>query len=83
MPPAILPYRGLSVHKSPTTYIFRCPSFPDAPSLVIDRPSGNTRMVEHAVLQTKSAMSIAGILGVIRLRLGTDSTQKLAARVVG
>ncbi|RPB23973.1 hypothetical protein L211DRAFT_857336 [Terfezia boudieri ATCC MYA-4762] len=62
-------FRGLSVHASPTNYIFRCPSFPDAPSLVVDRPSGNIKMVEHPVLQSKSSMSIAGILGMIRLRL--------------
>ena len=63
-------FRGLSAHASPTNYTFRCPSFPDAASLVIDRPSGNMRMVDHPVLQSKSSMSIAGILGVIRLRLG-------------
>ncbi|RPB21635.1 hypothetical protein L211DRAFT_425545 [Terfezia boudieri ATCC MYA-4762] len=32
------------------------------PSLVVDRPSGNIKMVEHPVLQSKSSMSIAGIL---------------------
>ncbi|KAI5808565.1 SacI homology domain-containing protein [Peziza echinospora] len=82
-PVLTLPFRGLSVHASATNYTFRCPSFPDAASLVIDRPNGNMRMVENAVLQTKSAMSIVGILGVIRLRLDKYIIVITKAMVVG
>jgi phosphatidylinositol 4-phosphatase len=68
-----LPFRDINVKVSPDSYIFTSPSSPDAPSLVIDRPTGDLRLSEGNASSAKRASrvsSIAGILGVIQLRLG-------------
>ncbi|KAF2229754.1 phosphoinositide phosphatase [Viridothelium virens] len=64
-----LPYRDINVHASSSYYAFSSPSSPNAPTLVIDRPSGDFRLSEGKVLGAKRVSSIAGILGIIRLRL--------------
>ncbi|CAA9965324.1 hypothetical protein CFE70_008965 [Pyrenophora teres f. teres 0-1] len=64
-----LPYRDINVHSSPSHYAFSSPSSPSAPTLVIDRPSGDIRLHDGKLLGSKRVSSIAGILGIIKLRL--------------
>ncbi|KAI1815563.1 putative SAC1 protein [Poronia punctata] len=67
-----LPYRDINVRIAPDSYTFTSPSSPDAPALVVDRPTGDVRLSETASFNNKRVArvsSIAGILGLIRLRL--------------
>jgi hypothetical protein len=66
----LLPYRDINVHASPSHYSFTSPSSPNAPTLVVDRPSGDLRLNDGKLLGTKRVSSIAGILGIVSLRLG-------------
>ena len=68
-----LPYRDINVHSSPSHYAFSSPSSPSAPTLVVDRPSGDIRLHDGKLLGSKRVSSIAGILGMIKLRLGMHS----------
>jgi hypothetical protein len=70
MAAATLPFRDINVHSSPSHYAFSSPSTPNAPTLVIDRPTGDIRLNDGKLLGTRRVSSIAGILGIIRLRLG-------------
>lgn len=65
-----LPFRDINVHASTSHYAFTSPSSPGASTLVIDRPSGDLRLNDGALLGGKRVSSIAGILGIIKLRLG-------------
>lgn len=65
------PFRDINVTTSESHYTFRSPSTPDAPALVVNRPSGDIRLVDTPALGGKRVTSIAGILGTIRLKLGT------------
>jgi hypothetical protein len=71
MAAATLPFRDINVHSSPSHYAFSSPSTPNAPTLVIDRPTGDIRLNDGKLLGTRRVSSIAGILGIISLRLGT------------
>lgn len=67
------PYRDINVHVAADSYTFTSPSSPNAPALVVDRPTGDVRLSEAALNPTKRVSrvsSIAGILGLLRLRLG-------------
>lgn len=64
------PFRDINVHASTSHYAFTSPSTPDAPTLVIDRPSGDIRLNDGPLLGSKRVSSIAGILGIIKLKLG-------------
>ncbi|KAI9889292.1 MAG: hypothetical protein M1814_005599 [Vezdaea aestivalis] len=66
---ALLPFRDINVHASATHYAFTSPSSPSAPTLVVDRPTGDLRLNDGALLGGKRVSSIAGILGIIKLRL--------------
>ncbi|EAT92595.2 hypothetical protein SNOG_01100 [Parastagonospora nodorum SN15] len=68
-----LPFRDINVHSSPSHYAFSSPSSPSAPTLVIDRPSGDIRLHDGKLLGSKRVSSIAGILGIIKLRLGREA----------
>ncbi|KAF2198797.1 phosphoinositide phosphatase-like protein [Delitschia confertaspora ATCC 74209] len=65
----LLPFRDINVHSSPSHYAFSSPSSPSAPTLVVDRPSGDLRLHDGKLLGSKRVSSIAGILGIIKLRL--------------
>jgi hypothetical protein len=65
----VLPYRDINVHSSPSHYAFSSPSSPSAPTLVVERPSGDLRLHDGKLLGSKRVSSIAGILGIIKLRL--------------
>lgn len=67
---SLVPYRDVNVHASSSHYAFTSPSSPSAPTLVIERPSGDLRLNDGALPGTKRVSSIAGILGMIKLRLG-------------
>lgn len=70
---AKFPYRDINLKVTNDAYSFASPSSPDAPALVIDRPTGDVRLSEGPVQTTKRVSrvsSIAGILGMIQLRLG-------------
>jgi len=67
---SLLPFRDINVHASASHYAFTSPSTPSAPTLVIERPSGDMRLNDGALLGTKRVSSIAGILGILRLKLG-------------
>lgn len=66
----VLPYRDINVHSSSSHYAFSSPSSPTAPTLVVDRPSGDIRLHDGKLLGSKRVSSVAGILGIIKLRLG-------------
>ncbi len=65
-----LPFRDINVHASTSHYAFTSPSSPSAPSLIIDRPTGDISLSDGNYLGGKRVSSIAGILGMIKLRLG-------------
>lgn len=67
------PFRDVNVHASASHYAFTSPSTPNAPTLVIDRPSGDIRLNDGSLLGAKRVSSIAGILGIIKLKLGALS----------
>ncbi|KAI9825873.1 MAG: hypothetical protein M1832_000814 [Thelocarpon impressellum] len=64
-----LPFRDINVHASASHYAFTSPSAQWAPTLVVDRPSGDLRLNDGSLLGAKRVSSIAGILGIIKLRL--------------
>ncbi|KAF3764581.1 hypothetical protein M406DRAFT_278134 [Cryphonectria parasitica EP155] len=67
-----LPFRDINVQVASDSYVFRSPSSPNAPALTIDRPSGDIRLSDGALVAGKRVSrvtSIAGILGIIQLRL--------------
>lgn len=66
----LVPFRDINVHASASHYAFTSPSTPSAQTLVIERPSGDLRLNDGALLGAKRVSSIAGILGIIKLRLG-------------
>ncbi|KAL9030761.1 MAG: hypothetical protein Q9196_001139 [Gyalolechia fulgens] len=66
---SVVPFRDINVHASPSHYAFTSPSSPSAQTLVIERPSGDIRLNDGALLGAKRVSSIAGILGIIKLRL--------------
>ncbi|KAL9115379.1 MAG: hypothetical protein Q9227_000700 [Pyrenula ochraceoflavens] len=66
---ANLPFRDINVHASTNHYAFTSPSSPNKPTLVIERPSGDIRLNDGSLLGSKRVSSIAGILGVIKLKL--------------
>lgn len=70
MAPHILPFRDINLHASSSHYAFTSPSSPDSPSLVVERPTGDLRLNDAALSGAKRISSIAGILGVIKLKLG-------------
>ncbi|KAG0132819.1 putative phosphoinositide phosphatase (Sac1) [Tuber indicum] len=63
------PFRDINITTSPSRYAFGSPSSPNAPVLVVDRPSGDMRLVESPISRGKRIGNVAGVLGVIRLRL--------------
>jgi hypothetical protein len=66
-----LPFRDINVHAAPGHYAFVSPTSPGTPTLVIERPSGDVRLHDGALSGAKRISSIGGILGIIKLRLGT------------
>ncbi|KAI1910273.1 Phosphoinositide phosphatase sac1 [Ophidiomyces ophidiicola] len=64
-----LPYRDINLLVSPLHYAFRSASSTSAPTLVVDRPSGDLRLDNVSVQGAKRVSSIAGILGIINLKL--------------
>lgn len=67
---SLVPFRDINVHASASHYAFTSPSTPSAQTLVVERPSGDLRLNDGALLGAKRVSSIAGILGIIKLRLG-------------
>ncbi|KAL2403040.1 Phosphatidylinositol-3-phosphatase SAC1 [Exophiala dermatitidis] len=65
----LLPFRDINVHASTSHYAFTSPSTPSAPTLVIERPSGDIRLNDGSLIGAKRVSSIAGILGIIKLKL--------------
>ncbi|KAL8994212.1 MAG: hypothetical protein Q9169_005758 [Polycauliona sp. 2 TL-2023] len=66
---SLIPFRDINVHASTSHYAFTSPSSPSAQTLVVERPSGDIRLNDGALLGAKRVSSIAGILGIIKLRL--------------
>jgi len=66
----MLPFRDINVYASSTYYAFSSPSSPNAPTLVIDRPTGDLRLNDGKLTGGHRVSSISGILGIIKLRLG-------------
>ncbi|KAH9822938.1 Phosphoinositide phosphatase SAC1 [Teratosphaeria destructans] len=66
-----LPFRDLNVYASSSYYAFTSPSSPDAPALLVDRPSGDLRLQDGKLSGGSRVSSISGILGIIKLRLDT------------
>lgn len=67
---ATLPFRDINVHASSSYYAFSSPSSPNAPTLVVDRPSGDLRLSDAKVTGGHRVSNIPGILGIIHLKLG-------------
>lgn len=68
----LVPFRDINVHASTSHYAFTSPSSPSAQTLVVERPSGDIRLNDGSLLGAKRVSSIAGILGIIQLRLGNQ-----------
>ena len=68
---ATLPFVDINLHASDSHYAFTSPSNPTFPTLVVDRPSGDLRLTDGKLAGAKRISSIGGILGIIKLRLGT------------
>lgn len=64
-----LPFMDINLHASDNHYAFLSPSNPTAPTLVVERPSGDLRLTDGKLSGSKRVSSISGILGMIRLRL--------------
>ncbi|KAJ5892754.1 hypothetical protein N7504_009445 [Penicillium tannophilum] len=69
MAPPLLPFRDVNLHASPSHYAFTSPSSPQAPTLVVDRPTGDLRLNDGPLAGAKRISSIAGILGILKLKL--------------
>ncbi|KAH8428631.1 putative phosphoinositide phosphatase (Sac1) [Aspergillus melleus] len=69
MATSILPFRDINLHASAAHYAFTSPSSPNAPALVVDRPTGDLRLHDGPLSGAKRISSIAGILGMIKLKL--------------
>lgn len=69
---ASLPFRDINVHASTSHYAFSSPSTPSAPTLVVERPTGDIRLSSEKILGSRRVSAIAGILGIISLRLGMN-----------
>ncbi|KYK54171.1 phosphoinositide phosphatase [Drechmeria coniospora] len=83
---ARLPYRDINVRVTVDAYTFTSPSSPDAPALIIDRPTGDVRLANAGLQAGKRATrvsSVAGILGVIQLRLDKYVIVISKAKTVG
>lgn len=65
-----LPFRDINLHASSSHYAFLSPSSPDSPTLVVERPTGDLRLNDGSLSGSKRITSIAGILGIIKLKLG-------------
>ena len=78
----LLPFRDINVHASSSHYAFTSPSSPSAQTLVVARPSGDIRLNDGALLGAKRVSSIAGILGMIKLRLGLEPLQACGNRTL-
>lgn len=72
---ATLPFRDINVHASSSYYAFSSPSSPDAPTLVVDRPTGDIRLSEGKITGGHRVSNIPGILGIIHLKLGMCNRQ--------
>lgn len=70
MTTSVLPFRDINLHASSSHYAFTSPSSPDAPTLVVDRPTGDLRLNNGTLSGARRISSIAGILGIIKLKLG-------------
>ena len=66
----LVPFRDINVHASSSHYAFTSPSSPSAQTLVVERPSGDLRLNDGVLPGAKRVSSTAGILGMIKLRLG-------------
>ncbi|RPB10626.1 hypothetical protein P167DRAFT_490585 [Morchella conica CCBAS932] len=77
------PFRDINVTASETHYTFRSPSTPDAPALVVARPSGDIKLTDSPKPGGKRVTSIAGILGIIKLRLDKYIIIITKAQLVG
>jgi hypothetical protein len=73
---SVYPFRDLNITAAPTHYVFKSPSAPNAAALVVERPSGDVKMVQNPMLGGKRVTSIAGILGMIQLRLGSYTQRR-------
>ncbi|KAJ5675602.1 Phosphoinositide phosphatase SAC1 [Penicillium macrosclerotiorum] len=69
MAPQILPFRDVNLHASPSHYAFTSPSSPQAPTLVVDRPTGDLRLNDGPLSGAKRISSVAGILGIVKMKL--------------
>ncbi|KAI0881244.1 putative SAC1 protein [Annulohypoxylon maeteangense] len=80
-----LPFRDINVHVAADSYTFTSPSSPNAPALIVDRPTGDVRLSETAFIpkRVSRVSSIAGILGFIRLRLDKYAIIITKAQPVG
>ncbi|KAJ5895209.1 hypothetical protein N7495_006900 [Penicillium taxi] len=69
MASTITPFRDVNLHASPSHYAFTSPSSPQSPTLVVDRPTGDLRLNDGPLSGAKRISSIAGILGILKLKL--------------
>ncbi|OJD19937.1 hypothetical protein AJ78_00131 [Emergomyces pasteurianus Ep9510] len=64
-----LPFRDINLLVSPSQYAFRSASSSSAPTLVVERPTGDLRLENASAHGARRVSSIAGILGMIKLKL--------------
>ncbi|KZZ92096.1 phosphoinositide phosphatase [Moelleriella libera RCEF 2490] len=67
-----LPFPDINLRVTNDAYTFISPTSPDAPALTIERPTGDIRVADanpQAARRATRVSNIAGILGMIQLRL--------------
>nr|OQO22876.1 hypothetical protein B0A51_08602 [Rachicladosporium sp. CCFEE 5018] len=80
---ASLPFRDINVHASSSYYAFSSPSSPNAPALVVDRPSGDLRLNDGKVTGGHRVSNVPGILGIVHLKLDSYIITIAKAKPVG
>lgn len=71
-----LPFRDINLLVSPSHYAFKSASSASAPTLIVERPTGDLRLDNASAHGAKRVSSIAGILGIIKLKLGEWSLER-------
>ncbi|KAL1961028.1 hypothetical protein VTO42DRAFT_4916 [Malbranchea cinnamomea] len=79
----VLPYRDINLLVSPSQYAFCSASSASAPTLIVERPTGDLRLDKASSHDAKRVSSIAGILGIIKLKLDKYIIVISKARPIG
>ncbi|KAI5296942.1 High affinity Ca2+/Mn2+ P-type ATPase-like protein, partial [Ascosphaera pollenicola] len=66
---SLYPFRDINLLVSPSHYAFKSASSSSAPTLIVDRPTGDLRLDYASSQGARRVSSISGILGILSLKL--------------